>query len=135
MCKHKKCINALLKIFVFILCINLGFILNEIFFRDVNIKFNDGHYEECVYITPNGNCYHSQYCSYITEKKQMGLNQAIYNGYKKCEHCNGVSFDYICINGTIILIEQNNYFASFFISFCVCLIPLYILKIKYITNI
>lgn len=125
---NKKIINTLFIIFIFNICIIFGFILNEIFFSDINIKLNEGHYEECVYVTPNGNCYHSQSCSYITEKQPIGLNQALNNGYQACNHCNGVSFNYIWINGSVTLLEQNNYFASFSISSCICMITIYIFR-------
>ena len=70
MCINKKYIITLSLIFIFFIFINLVFIINHIFFREISIKSKEGHYEECVYITPDGSCYHSQYCSYINEKNK-----------------------------------------------------------------
>lgn len=98
-------------------CVLFCFLINKIIFHKDEIPGTCGYYVPCVYIGENSRDYHSEYCTLINEKNPIGLYEAEEKGYAKCEYCNGVSVEKLWINGEKSKPEQNNYFASFFISF------------------
>lgn len=102
-------------IFMIILWVGLGFIINFCFFHADPVPATEGHYEERVYITPYGACYHTENCSYIDRKWAISIASAKERGYTACKHCKGKTFQF-WIDGTPAQLEKNNYLFSFGIS-------------------
>ena len=96
--------------------IGLGFIINaEKYHRD-EIVGQEGWYEPRVYITPTGECYHVDHCSYITTNWAIGLYEAQERGYRACQHCGGHPDGQILVGYIKHVPEENNYLASFGIA-------------------
>ena len=118
MSKRNKIITIIASL---ILVVPITIFINNNYFHKDEIVGKEGHYEWLVYITPHGECYHSKNCSYITITSAIGLEQAKSKGYRKCKHCNGVTYEHIWIEGISASPQINNYALAFSISFCVVL--------------
>jgi len=96
--------------------IGLGFFINYEKFHSPAIQGQEGWYEPLVYVTPYGECYHREHCSYITTKREIGLYQAQDRGYRACQHCGGGSSEEILVGHIEARPEENNYLAAFGIA-------------------
>lgn len=110
--------------------VGLGFIINACFFQKITTIVTTGHYEPQVYITPSGNCYHNDSCSYITSISPIGLYQAQSRGFTACLHCDGLPCGSIWIKETKHSDYSNNYLLSFSISFVLIYSVAYVLLKK-----
>ncbi len=110
---------SIICVFATILFIHVGFNINDTYFHKDYIPAEEGYYDYKVYITPYGECYHSENCSYINRKSEIALLKAINKGYRKCSHCHGTSSEKMWVEGVEEQKEKNNYILSFTISFII----------------
>ena len=122
MIKSRKsyCISVVISFIVLVaLGVGLTFFINDKFYHQDYRPAVTGHYEDLVYRTATGECYHSENCSYVTRVYEIGLDSAIARGLRPCKHCGGIPFGEILVGDYPEIPERDDYLKSGVISFAI----------------